>query len=347
MKRGVVFTTGGFLSLLFLSPAFAQVAAPLVGGSYFSSDTIAVAYIEGPVGACTGVLVGEKEVLTAAHCVAELGALNEIFITLGGQTFVPDAGYYEPSWRADLPTDQTIANDLGIYLLGSPVTNVQPIPVTSGIPPKKNDRLNVYGFGLTEDPYVYGYGYGRVAPIRVEWADGLDFGAFQNASGSYVCSGDSGGPVLSKSYGTSTVVGLTVAGTSGDYFGGCIAEGNTESVFLDLQSSIAETFLSYFTGVKRANPVYLAIHNFAETLSSSLTTTAGLSNVSKIKSNLKKNRAALKKNSYKGQGVRTTLLARVDTKLQKAGQQKKLSAVKKYIQAALADLATLAALPTL
>lgn len=205
---------------------------------------------------CSGTLIDDFVVLTAAHCVADdpnpahyqicggddpFGDVNQG----GGCYWITGASeiHFHPQYDS-----QNLVNDVAVIILDAEPaaedvsSTTQPIPYLAGDP---NDNGLIYddtpagsgteftavGFGVTQDG-VDDSGTKRTVQLRMKeiYLDIFEYGS----SSQNTCSGDSGGPALLNVSGTTTVIGVVSYGDPSctsfggdsrtDYFSGYIAQ---------------------------------------------------------------------------------------------------------------------------
>ncbi len=244
-------------------PALSIGEQPIVGGEPDgSAEHMGVAYIRiftgGMMGGCTGTLIDDDVVLTAAHCVCAQESATEL-----------DPEAFEVRFGADSSSDirrdvaevqrhpgyhpRYIVNDIALLRLSRPApVEIAPIPFLPthlriadadvGLP------MEFVGFGVDE--------YGRAGTKlhvlgAVKWIctndQGCNFGnqvygmpntlCFDQSEGG-TCSGDSGGPGLFERDGQAFVAAVTSYGPQGD----CFEYGCSTKV------DAFEDFISEFTG---------------------------------------------------------------------------------------------------
>ena len=200
----------------------ADLTKPWVAQIYYAES--ASEYYE-PQFICSGSLISDNKVLTAAHCVLDKGFY---FVTLGARTRDSEAPLLEVEsvWRNPRYSERKIVNDIGVLKLTKPVLNVSPIPLASNSMTKKINAAKsytVYGWGLDQNksPAVYLKtakltNQDKVAKSRLsKWGYST---TTMLAAGNYlknekiyagVCNGDSGGPLVSIVDGVETLIGVT------------------------------------------------------------------------------------------------------------------------------------------
>ncbi len=184
---------------------------------------------------CTGTLIGEDWVLTAAHCVTTsrggtMGA-SSIAIYQGDDPSADLASnvyYVSGVTKHASYDDSTMYNDIAVIELSTPITSVDPVPyLPSSLKLGSSDvgdDVNFVGFGYDESG---GYGVKQQVSLPI---DGFgcsvsgcpDAGAVKkqfsyeqdSAGGTGPCSGDSGGPAIIMRSGDPYVAGITSYGDS-------------------------------------------------------------------------------------------------------------------------------------
>ncbi|RMG42855.1 MAG: hypothetical protein D6719_05280 [Candidatus Dadabacteria bacterium] len=224
----------------------------IIGGSFLDLTSSPVALILTNSFLCSGVLVGPRHVLTAAHCVTGPDVPpSEYTVLINGQAFSVTATYHNPRYN---PLDSpffSAPHDLGMLVLNRTPSGVTPAAVMHDLPVAAGDSAGVFGYGTNELSGLPLLSNGKGANLIISDADGGVLIASHSESGASTCHGDSGGPLF-QAYGRfSALVGIVSAGTNWNVGDVCILGGSGVSIFSDLQSQSSKNFLSSFKGLYR------------------------------------------------------------------------------------------------
>jgi secreted trypsin-like serine protease len=160
------------------------------------------------LGSCTGTVVTNDDILTAAHCLTTpLGAGADGFMVVTDNGTYPVTRYkVNPNYRGTGSAFDTAMVTVGQSLGLSPVSiNVTDLVAT-------DEEITVYGYGLDENGQSFldqGLSALKAGNMIVgATVPGL-FAASFNETGSAICQGDSGGPVIQVIGGVPNIVGVT------------------------------------------------------------------------------------------------------------------------------------------
>lgn len=248
-----------FISLLQLSLHLRPVKAhplreELVGGYFTNLTAGPIALLVSNEGLCTGALVGSREVLTAAHCLARASTLTA---WIGNEAYNAASVFTHSSFRPEMPPTQAGPYDIGLVILERDVRRVTPIPILQNKKLQVGENFTVYGFGSNEysDQYRTLYDYytaGKVGVFKIaQFFTGV-FEAKMFESSTALCSGDSGAPATAVVDNQEVIVGIASYGMSQtDSNGKCIAQYFDISGFFDIQSDLGRSFLNNFPTLSR------------------------------------------------------------------------------------------------
>ncbi|MCI0571739.1 MAG: trypsin-like serine protease [Myxococcaceae bacterium] len=203
------------------SPAtLATNSLPVVGGTEAPLDAAVVALVARrtrceepePLLLCSGSLVAQDVVLTAAHCLDVLGVDGQYEVFLGEQLLPTTQGHFvqvvevarHPGYVPD-----THALDVALLRLAAPVA-VEPLVLpTVGEVPEVGATARVVGYGETRDATLLA-GRRRQGHTVVTSVEPAAFRA--GPAPAMSCVGDSGGPVLVQLGEREVLAGVTVSG---------------------------------------------------------------------------------------------------------------------------------------
>ena len=208
---------------LIVSLAFAQEPAPPIVNGSTTSEFIQVgvimAYYEGQGGApfCSGTLIHEKWVATAAHCVEAVddyaSAGYDIYFAVGSSLYsdsLIDGYEFAVNWieHPDYSgTQSSISADIGLLELETGFPDIDPMALNDIAPDETwyGELLDYVGWGITSDN-AEDSGIKRTTQIAYQQAD--DSFIYSYDPDTNLCSGDSGGAALRETEDGYVLVGV-------------------------------------------------------------------------------------------------------------------------------------------
>ncbi len=338
-------------AFVFITITFSAVAQPkhkrILGGGYLDLVPTAVAYIDLGSGSCTGVLVGPKEVLTAAHCVA-LDSPVIPYIYVGGEIFQGVDAYYNSNYISGSDPAVSGPYDLGIYILDRP-SQTRPIPVLYNDSVSSGEVAAIYGFGRNEISGLQSnyWEKGKGGDVIITNASNGIIQSNHFTKGASTCSGDSGGPMTQSTsdYKFMTVIGLTSYGINqNDLFGNCYLGGDGSFAHVDLQSPTSRSFLSFFPGIKYQNGYFMYVYEVASYGIYNLNLVQKMKSKPVILKSISKINKVLKTGLRYSDAKRKKLLNSASYNLSLAFKARSIKSTKTYLKIASSSLRKLKAL---
>jgi len=316
----------------------------MLGGSFIDSSRSPIAFIAGADFTCSGTLIGPREILTAAHCIE--GRAVDYIVYVGGANYAVSEMAFNSLFDPDGSTESSNSQfDVGMILLSQNVTNVPPIPIASSLPLTPGISGTVFGFGTnelgaTDQPFINEKA-GRILLSSV--ADGM-FSSSMEDTGVTVCSGDSGGPVISTLNGVPMVIGVVSTGDSQNTANDVCVEGYGGSNFVDIQSASATAFLSTFPGVMHSGNGFSFIASRSAAVEKQVRKGLKFTSLKRIKSLAKTSSLTVSGLKPYADGTRGNLLSRTITSLGKSSSSRKIKDAVRNLKAAVTYLKQLSAL---
>jgi hypothetical protein len=205
-----------FAAILAGSPAGA-VVGPSESGARFADHVVMVLSRGGDrEGFCTGVVLGPRAVLTAAHCLRPTRDMAVVYRDTAGQPVLISvaATVSHPQYRANAIAERQVSIDLALVETETPLDpRFTPPPLAEGGGPAVGDDAILAGYGVAREGTPTSGGTLRSARLKVRaplssillWAEDA-------AGGAGACGGDSGAPLF---LGDGETVAAIVAWTSG------------------------------------------------------------------------------------------------------------------------------------
>ena len=204
-RRRCAFSIAGALAaaiLGWIAPAAAVVGAADQDARF--ADRVVMVLTRGAdkAGFCSGVVLGPRIVLTAAHCLRPVADMLVHYRDEGGRPVVVpvEAAAAHPLYRADAIAERAVSIDLALVETRTPLGARFAAPrLASGAGPAIGETTILAGYGLAREGEPLTGGALRSARLRVRaplskillWAeDGARAGAG-------ACAGDSGAPLFS------------------------------------------------------------------------------------------------------------------------------------------------------
>ncbi len=215
-------------------PRAARGSSPIVGGSIDNGHPSVVLIYNSYLGfVCTGSVVDDYVVLTAAHCVDDS---NENHYQVAGGT----DPFNDADWVVDVAEvaehpdydDSTLEHDVGIIVLqeSPPVTPLAWQKTVNNSVYAEGTSFTAVGYGVTSESGSDDSGIKRTVQLTIT---DVGYDAFLYGSASKnICSGDSGGPSLKTIGGVETVIGTVSYGDQNcNEFGGSMrTDDNAEFI---------------------------------------------------------------------------------------------------------------------
>lgn len=204
------------VAALSAAPAGA-VVGPSESGARFADHVVMVlARGDDREGFCTGIVMGPRAILTAAHCLRPTRDMAVVYRDAAGKPVLiaVAAAVSHPLYRADAIAARQVSIDLALIETATPLEpRFTPPPLAEGDGPAIGDDVILAGYGVAREGAPTSGGALRSARLKVRaplsrillWAEDA-------AGGAGACGGDSGAPLF---LGDGQTVAAIVAWTSG------------------------------------------------------------------------------------------------------------------------------------
>jgi hypothetical protein len=200
---GTFFAGPGIVNGTECSPA----TTPVVKLNLYNKDGLA--------GGCTGTVIAPRAVLTAAHCLADGITSVKVFLGTGDQ--IPSTSF---EWSPAYSPTSASSLDVGVVFTGQDLARTPQALLTSR-DARVGEQAVIAGWG--NDISGSGGNTLRAGAASLSAVGSITLETVYSGTGSAVCSGDSGGPLLLAEGGVWAVAGITSA-TS---IGGSCAQGTS------------------------------------------------------------------------------------------------------------------------
>ncbi len=204
------------MAALFLVIYSSHPSVAIVGGAPVADQTIArhvVMIIGSDNGFCSGVVIAQDLILTAAQCIHP-GANYRLlgFDRVAPQSVAKTA--LHPDWDPTAVSRRRVTGDVALVKLNAPLPPAYAPVALTGLPVSAGSQVIAAGYGQAIAGDNKSAAAVRAAPLVVTGNPGsfqirlVDPSTRGDTDGLGACNGDSGGPVFDRSDGRLGVIGI-------------------------------------------------------------------------------------------------------------------------------------------
>lgn len=189
---------------------------------------------DGSTGLCSGTMITQTKVLTAAHCLENASSIDVLLGVSASKLAYVTSNSWQIHPNFSRASNGILGNDVGVVNVPVPLP-LPTVPILASAAPQVGQKAVVFGYGTTGA--ADDYGQLRSGVMKIAAVDAGRIFADYEGGTSNVCSGDSGGPLLLQIGSQLTIGGTTSYGDSRTCTVG------ERSVFMNMQSPSIQSFL--------------------------------------------------------------------------------------------------------